>query len=596
MTINERLSALRERMKQEGIDMYIIFSEDFHGSEYVGGYFGCREFISGFTGSAGTVVVGMDEAGLWTDGRYFLQAASQLEGTGIELFRMGNEGVPAVEEFVRDKLPAGGCLGMDGRTISAALGRKYAKICPCLRTDVDLVGDIWEDRPLLSNKKAWLLSERYTGQTRQSRISDLAAFLRSRGADSMAVSSLDDICWLLNIRGDDVLDNPVVLAYMMVFCHGGVTLYADERKFLQADRAVLDQAGVTIAPYDRFYEDLSKLPDGWTLMLDSRALNYAAVCTLPEGVNVIDETDRIMLSKARKNPVEIENLKKAHLKDGIALTRFMYWLKTNAGKTPMTEISTAQKLESFRRQQEGYIEPSFEPISAYGPHGAIVHYSATEESNARIEPRGLLLMDTGGQYYEGTTDVTRTFVMGPLSRDEKFYFTQVLRGNLNLAAARFLYGCRGSNLDHLAREPLWQLGLDYKHGTGHGVGYLLGVHEKPNAFRWKIDAGNVDASDAVLEEGMVTSDEPGLYLAGRFGIRHENLTVCVKDIKNEYGQFMKFETLTLCPFDLDGVDPGLMTEKERNLLNDYHQRIYETIGPHIPENEREWLKNATRRI
>jgi len=583
-------------MSAHNIDMYIIFSEDFHGSEYVGEHFRCRQFISGFTGSAGTVAVTADGAGLWTDGRYFLQAAQQLEGTGIELFRMGEEAVPTLEEYVRENLKEGQRLGFDGRTISAAAGRRYKAICPGLEAGFDLVGEIWAERPPLPAEPAWLLGEEYAGAPRAQRLADAAEHLRRRGADRLILTSLDDICWLLNVRGNDVQDNPVILAYLMISAQAEAVLYVNESIFRESDRQELEAAGITFAPYDSIYEDIRKLPDGLTVMLDSSSVNYAIAGCLPAGVKVLDETDWVMLRKACKNQTETDNIRKAHIKDGAALTRFMYWLKKNAGKVPLTEISAARKMESFRKMQDGYIEPSFEPISGYGPHGAIVHYSATPETDACIEPRGLLLMDTGGQYYEGTTDITRTFVMGPLSHDEKFYFTQVLRGNLNLAGARFLHGCRGYNLDYLAREPLWQLGMDYNHGTGHGVGFLLNVHEKPNSFRWKIRASEADTDSCVLEEGMLTSDEPGLYLEGRFGIRHENLMVCLKDEKNEYGQFMRFETLTMVPFDLDGVDPSLMTEREKDLLNAYHKRVYENIAPLIPEEEREWLKTATRRI
>ena len=303
--------------------------------------------------------------------------------------------------------------------------------------------------------------------------------------------------------------------------------------------------------------------------------------------------DPVQLLKAVKNPVELENFRKTHIKDGVAVTRFMHWAKTHA-KEGYTEMQAADVLEGFRKEQEGYLEPSFEPISGYAEHGAIVHYSATPETDAKLAPKGLLLMDTGGQYLEGTTDITRTFVLGELTEEEKKFFTLVLRGNLNLAGAHFLHGCKGYNLDYLAREPLWQIGMDYNHGTGHGVGYLLNVHESPNGFRWKMLPNRNEG--CVLEEGMLTSDEPGVYLTDKFGVRHENLMVCMKGEKNEYGQFMYFDTVTLVPFDLDGVDPLLMTERERQLLNDYHQKIYEVIGPHLNEEEQAWLKEATRAI
>ena len=417
--------------------------------------------------------------------------------------------------------------------------------------------------------------------------------MAEKKADWFVLTSLDDIAWLLNFRGNDVQDNPVVLAYLMMSADS-LRLYTNAADFKEVDRKTLENAGVEFFEYNGIYEDVAKLTENQTVIYDGSALNYAILERMPESAKKVDEQNLTLLPKAIKNPVEVANIRQAHIKDGIALTKFMYWLKKNIGKVPMTEISAAEKMESFRKEQEGYLEPSFEPISGYAEHGAIVHYSATPETDAKLAPKGLLLMDTGGQYLEGTTDITRTFVLGELTEEEKKFFTLVLRGNLNLAGARFLHGCKGYNLDYLAREPLWQIGMDYNHGTGHGVGYLLNVHESPNGFRWKMLPNRNEG--CVLEEGMRTSDEPGVYLTDKFGVRHENLMVCMKGEKNEYGQFMYFDTVTLVPFDLDGVDPSLMTERERQLLNDYHQKIYEVIGPHLNEEEQAWLKEATRAI
>ena len=517
--------------------------------------------------------------------------------TGIELFKMGNEGVPTIEEYIVSHIGEGQILGFDGRTVNARNGQEYVRKLSEKGASVngryDLVDEIWTERPELSAEPAWLLDIAYAGQSREDRIAIIRQAMAEKKADWFVLTSLDDIAWLLNFRGNDVQDNPVVLAYLMMSADR-LRLYTNADDFKDEDRKTLERAGVEFLEYNDIYEDVAKLTENQTVIYDGSALNYAILERMPESAKKIDEQNLTLLPKAIKNPVEVENIRQAHIKDGIALTKFMYWLKKNIGKIPMTEISAAEKMESFRKEQEGYLEPSFEPISGYGVHGAIVHYSATPETDAKLAAKGLLLMDTGGQYMEGTTDITRTFVLGELTDEEKKFFTLVLRGNLNLAGARFLHGCKGYNLDYLAREPLWQIGMDYNHGTGHGVGYLLNVHESPNGFRWKMLPNRNEG--CVLEEGMLTSDEPGVYLTGKFGIRHENLMVCMKGEKNEYGQFMYFDTVTLVPFDLDGVDPTLMTAREKQLLNDYHQKIYAIIGPHLNAEEQAWLKEATRAI
>ena len=597
MDVRERLTALRELMRSRGIDMYLVESEDDHGSEYVSEHFRCRAYISGFTGSAGTAVITQDHAGIWTDGRYFLQAEKELEDSGFTLYRSGEEGVPTVKEFILSHIRRGQRLGFDGRTIGAAAGRAYQEELQrqqaFVQSDCDLIGEIWKERPPLLPRAAWVMDEADAGESRASRMAKVRRIMQEKEADWLLLTSLDDIAWMLNIRGSDVMCNPVVMSYVML-SRSRLLFYTAENSFSPKDREKLLSDGVEFRKYDRFYWDLAAIDPPAAVMLDEKVVNYAVISRLAPGVKLIDTENPTQLLKAIKNPTEVANIRKAHIKDGVALTRFMYWLKHLPSTEGLTEISAAEKMESFRRQQPGYIEPSFEPISAYGEHGAIVHYSATPESDAQIRPEGLLLMDTGGQYLYGTTDITRTFVMGPIKDDEKIFFTLVLKGHLNLAGAKFRYGCKGVNLDYLSREPLWQIGMDYNHGTGHGVGYLLNVHEGPNNIRWKGAPHN--NCDCVLEEGMVTSDEPGVYLAGRFGIRHESLMLCRKAEKTAYGQFMKFEILTMVPFDLDGVDPTIMTEREKKLLNEYHRQVYETIGPQLPEEEREWLAFATREI
>lgn len=609
--ISERINALRAKMKEYGVDAYLVPTSDFHGSEYVGDYFKCRRYLSGFTGSAGTLVVTADMAGLWTDGRYFLQAAAQLEGTGIDLYKMGEEGVPTVHDFLTDKLQPGQCLGFDGRTValSAAASLKKSLEAKNVRIDYehDLAGEVWADRPALSAEPVILLGENYTGKSRADKLSDMRKIMEEKKADYFVLTSLDDIAWLLNIRGGDVECNPVVLSYVVVM-KDRVLLFANEQAFDAQVKDALASDGVVLLPYNNIYSWIRHIAAGKTVLLDGGRTNYAIVAGIPEQVKLLDETNPTLLPKAIKNPVEVANIREAHVKDGVAETRFMYWLKQRvkaakqAGSTvitdeagvPLTEISVSDKLEAFRAEQENFRGLSFETIAGFGPHGAIIHYSATPETDCELGIDEFLLVDSGAQYLEGTTDITRTFVLGDVDEEHKKYFTLVLRGNLNLAAARFLHGVRGINLDYVCRQPLWEVGMDYNHGTGHGVGYFLNVHEGPNGFRWKVVPERMDS--AVFEEGMVTSDEPGLYLEGKFGIRHENLIVCRKGEKTEYGQFMYFDTLTMVPFDLDGVEPSLLNSTEKQLLNEYHAKVYETVAPFLPEEERLWLAEATRAI
>ena len=595
MTVKERITALRERMKEKKIDAYLVPTDDFHASEYVGEYFKCRKYITGFTGSAGTAVIMQDMAGLWTDGRYFIQAAAQLEGTGVDLFKMGEPGVPTIHQFLEEKLGEGMCLGFDGRTISAkeaaelseALGKKGAS----LSVDYDLVGEVWEDRPALSCEPVMELDVKWAGESRADKCAKIRKAMEEKGADAFVLTSLDDIAWLLNIRGGDVHCCPVVLSYL-VMTQKEIKLFANEKAFPAEVLDALAKDGVTLLPYDSIYEYVKTFAKDMKVLLCKQKANSRLVSNIPSEVEILDEENLTLLPKAIKNPVEVENERIAHIRDGVALTKFIYWLKKNVGKIPMTELSAEEKLYSFRAQQENFIDNSFDPIISYGVHAAINHYSATPETDIPIEPRSFLLADTGGNYYEGTTDTTRTIVMGPVTDEQKKFFTAVLRGMLNLGNAKFRYGCTGVNLDYLARGPLWELGQDFNHGTGHGVGYLLNVHEGPNSFRWKVVPGN----NAVLEEGMITSDEPGYYVEDGYGIRHENMIVCKKAKKTQFGQFMCFEFLTMVPFDLDAVVPEQMTAHERELLNNYHAQVYEKISPYLDEDEKAWLKEATRAI
>lgn len=595
--IKTRLEQLRQLMKEEKVQAYIVCTDDFHGSEYVGDYFKMRQFLSGFTGSAGTLVILEKEAALWTDGRYFLQAAAQLEGSTITLMKMGQPDVPTIPEYLNEKLSDNACIGFDGRTVTTAFVKTIedavAQKHITFAWDMDLGDKVWTNRPGLSKEPVWELDVAYTGMSREEKLLKVRTEMQSLGTDYFVLTSLDDIAWLLNLRGNDVHCNPVFLSYMIIE-QDKATLFVENSILTDETKAKLSDCHIALLPYDVFYGELKKIPAGKCVLMDTAKANYKVNMCIPETVTVVDETSPITIMKAVKTPEECENMRLAHMKDGVAVTRFMYWLKHNIGKIEITELTAADKIEEFRCQQEGYLGPSFEPIMAYGAHGAIVHYSATEESNVCLEPRSYLLSDTGGQYYQGTTDITRTFALGEMTAEEKKAYTLVLMGHLNLSAAKFLHGVRGMNLDSIAREPLWRHGMDYNHGTGHGVGYLLNVHEGPNSFRWQ-NPNNVITS-AVLEEGMITSNEPGVYLTDKFGIRLENLILCKKACENEFGQFMCFENLTMVPFDLDAVDTSYMSDREVELLNQYHAKVYETIAPYLEGDEKEWLKKATREI
>ena len=596
MTIKQKLNALRILMKEKKIDAYLVATDDFHGSEYVGDYFKCRKYITGFTGSAGTAIITQDMAGLWTDGRYFIQAADQLRDTTIELFKSGEPGVPTVHQFLNDKLQEGMCLGFDGRTVSAREAEELQELLQekhiTFSVNDDLIGEIWEDRPVLSCEPVMELDIRWTGKSRADKIAEIREQMKAKEADTFILTSLDDIAWLLNIRGNDIHCCPVVLSYL-VMMENELRLYANAAAFSEEIRSNLEADGVKIYPYDDVYSYVQTISSDKKVLLSRANVNSRLVSNIPSEVTILDEPNLTLLPKAVKNKTEMENERIAHIKDGIAVTKFIHWLKKNVTRTTITELSAAEKLYQFRSEQEHFLGDSFDPIIAYGTHAAIVHYSATEATDIPLETRGMVLADTGGHYLEGTTDITRTIVLGPVTAKEKKFFTAVLRGNLNLAAAKFKYGCTGLNLDYLARGPIWELGEDYNHGTGHGVGYLLNVHEGPNSFRWKNLPGN---PAPVLEEGMITSDEPGYYLENEFGIRHENLVLCKKAEKTSFGQFMCFEPLTMVPFDLEGINPEEMTERERKLLNDYHQKVYTTISPYLDEEEKKWLKQATREI
>ena len=585
---HRRLEALRRLMRARGIDAYLVLTDDYHASEYVGDYFKSRAYLSGFTGSAGTLVVTAEEAGLWTDGRYFLQAAEQLQGSGIALRKMGED--MTIPAYLKTVLSPGQCLGYDGRTVRAGYAAQLRNALQQqdIRFDetADLVSELWTDRPPFPAAPVWELPTVYTGKSRSEKLAELRRAMADAGADCHLLAALDDIAWLFNLRGGDVPYNPVFMAYALLTPQETV-LYAAPAAFSADLTAALGKDGITLRPYGQVYEDLAALPHGSRVLLDEDAVNVALCRALPQGVATVALTNPTTLCKAQKTPAEQENMRLAHIYDGVALTKLLCWLHTQP--LSVTELAIADKLESLRAACPDYLGQSFAPIIAAGAHGAIIHYEPTAASNTPLVNNSFLLMDTGAQYWQGTTDVTRTVAIGTLSDEQKTHYTAVLRGHLALAAAHFKHGCTGVNLDCLARAPLWELGLDYNHGTGHGVGYLLNVHEGPQGIRLRDQNGG-----AVLEEGMILSDEPGVYFENRYGIRLENLLLCRKAEKTDHGQFMAFDTLTMVPFDRRAIDPAQMTQQELMLLNRYHAAVYQAISPHLTAEERIWLCEATQ--
>lgn len=595
MKVSERIAKLRALMAEKGIDAYVVPTADFHQSEYVGEHFKARKYITSFSGSYGTAVICQDDAGLWTDGRYFFQATNELEGSGVRLMKMFVGDTPSVTEYLADKIPEGGKVGFDGRVLSMDEGKEYEDALSPKNISIDyeedLIDQIWEDRPPLSDKPAFFLEEKYSGESSAHKLERVRKIMKDNGATVHIIASLDDTGWLLNVRGDDIDFFPLLLSYSIVRMDG-VDLYVDETKLNDRILEEFKKVNVTLHPYNDIYEDIKKLDASETALIDPMKMNYALYKNIP--CKIAEAANPTILMKAMKNDVELENIKEAHIKDGIAITKFMYWIKTRYDKEDITELSSADKLTSLRAAQEGYIRDSFEPLCAFADHAAMMHYSPSKETDVVLKEGAMFLNDTGGGYYEGSTDITRTFILGSIDQDMKKYFTAVVRAMMNLSRANFLYGCHGYNLDVLVRQPIWDLNIDFQCGSGHGVGYLGNVHEPPTGFRWYVVPSKNEHHQ--LEEGMVITDEPGIYEDGKFGIRIENEFIVRKGELNKYGQFMHFETITFAPIDLDGIDPEEMTKSEREWLNNYHKDVYEKIGPHLTDEEREWLKEYTRAI
>lgn len=617
-----RLQRVRQRMQEEKIDAWIVLSNDYHKSEYVGKYFKCREYISGFTGSAGTAVILQDEAGLWTDGRYFIQAEEELKGSGISLYKQGEENIPEIEEYLLQKLPYNSSVGVNGKTISV---KEYCKLKKRLEKkqikiwlDGDLVGDIWSERPEMSCKPIWELQLCYAGVSRIEKLNMLREKLKKEGADCTLISSLEDIAWTLNIRGNDIACTPVAISFLIV--NEKETIWFVQSKAVNRElKEKLLKDGIIIRSYNEIDHYLSDETESRNLFLDPERTNMHIFEKIQKrkfanGGNILEGKNITLLIKAIKNPVEIKNMYIAHKKDAVACIKFIYWLKNHVNERikkqdqhlnnnrrdqdactksfhKITELTVIKKMEEFRCEQEHYLGPSFNTIAGYDEHSAVIHYNATPDTDCSLEARGFLLIDSGGHYLEGTTDITRTIALGPLTEEQKHYYTLVLKGNINLAAVKFKYGSPGVSLDCLARKPLWKEGLDYNHGTGHGVGYLLSVHESPNSFRNKTSENRDECIR--LEPGMITSDEPGIYLPGKYGIRLENLIVCKESEKNEFGRFLEFDTLTLVPFERDAILVEELDDWEREWLNQYHAKIRDEMKQYLNFQEYEWLKNVT---
>lgn len=592
--ILDRLSALRAAMKNNGIDYYMMPTADFHNSEYVNDYFKVREYFCNFTGSNGTLLVWQDGAGLWTDGRYFIQAENELKGTSVELFRMLDEGVPTIEEFLAKEMKEGQTLGFDGRVIATMDGKEYEKKLADKKVKFayaqDLAEEVWTDRPAFPAGKVTVLEEAIAGESVEEKLRKTRAKIVEEGAECMLLTKLDDLMWLFNIRGCDVECNPVAMSYGYITQDAAVC-FLQSKALDEQVKAYFAEHHIEVEEYDNIVDYLKALPERKKVLIDDRYCSYTLYKTLGEKQTLVEKKNPTELLKAIKNPVELANMEKVYLKDSVALTKFIYWLKKNIGKMEITEISASDYLEQLRREIPEFLDLSFPTIAGYKANAAMMHYEATPENCATLQPEGLFLVDSGGQYLGGTTDVTRTIVLGPVSDEIKKHYTLVAAGMLQMTNTRWIHGCTGRNLDIMARQPLWNIGLDYKCGTGHGVGYILNVHEGPQNLRWRFTGGMVEA---VIEEGMDITNEPGVYIEGSHGIRIENVMVAKNDVKNEYGQFMHFDTLTWVPIDMEAIDEQYMTKEQTDMLRAYQSQVYEKVSPYLNDEEKEWLYQETR--
>lgn len=601
--IRQRLDTLRKAMKAAGADYYIITSADCHGSEYVHEHFRTRAYFSGFSGSAGTLLVSEKEAALWTDGRYFLQAEEELSGTGITLMRMQEKDVPTLEAYLEERVEAGETIGFDGACVSAALGEKLEKLAAekggKLCFEKDIADMAWPERPEMPAGSVWELKEDYAGESCIEKLKKVRDIMKEGGADFLFLNSLDDIMWLFNLRGSDVACNPVALSYAMVGMEE-CTLFLQKKA---AGELSLKQYGVEIEEYGELYpwlDDFLK-KEGRTgaqrkdisILVSKEYVNYRLLKTLSAGAELLFGENPTTILKAVKNETELSRSRQAYLADSAAVCKFIYWLKKEIGKQELTELSVADMLEKFRREIPEFLDLSFPTICGYLENAALPHYQATKQAYKKLEAKGMVLIDSGGQYMGGTTDITRTIVLGEVSEEEKKAFSLVAAAMLRLSDAVFLEGTTGKNLDILARQELWKEGLDYKHGTGHGIGYVLNVHEGPQRINWHFGKG---AKDYPLQAGMLISDEPGLYLEGRFGVRTENIIEVVEKTENEYGRFLGFHHLTYVPIDREALDKKYLTQEDVKRIDQYHKEVYEKVAPYLNEEEKVWLSEVTREL
>ena len=592
--IPERIAALREAMKQHKIDAYIIPTSDPHMSEYPADCWKYREWISGFTGSAGTVIITADKAGLWTDSRYFLQASTQLEGTGIELFKMMLPETPTIPEFLTHELKEGQTVGLNGETYSLADARSLEKALAekeiKLNTNASLIDPIWKERPAIPEAPMFEMPIELSGKSTEDKLIDINKMLHKAGADCTILSALDEVAWTFNIRGTDVAYNPVVISYAFVSEKESV-LFVNPKKIPAEIAEHLKKEGVTLADYGMLATFLSRLPEQTRVFIDSKRTNVAIYNALPKSSILIEGTSPANHLKSIKNETEIKGFRNAVLKDGIAMTKFYFWLEKmlKAGEK-VTELSAAAKLTALRSEQPQYVMDSFASISSYGPHGAVVHYSPTPETDTELKTDSLYLLDSGAQYLDGTTDITRTIALcDEPSEQMKKDFTRALKGTIGIAKCKFPAGIRGCLIDAFARKALWDAGINYLHGTCHGIGHCLNVHEGPQSIR-------MEENSVILEPGMVMSDEPAMYRPGEYGIRTENMILIREDSETEFGKFLGFETLTLCYIDTKLVIPSMLSVREHAWLNKYHQMVYDLVSPHLTEEEKAWLKEKTAEI
>lgn len=592
MNTNDKLKQLRKLMEEHAIDAYIVNTADPHLSEYVHEHYKTRVWISGFTGSAGTALITKDNALLWADGRYFIQAEAQIKDSEFELMKIATPGYPKLEDWIVQNLKKGSTVAFDGLNYSQSgyegLVEKFSAFGISVNADLDLIGQIWSDRPSLPCGKTFILDEKYTGRSAADKLQTVREKMTSEGADSYVIGSVDDIAWLFNVRGSDVPNNPVVISYALI-TQDSTLIFVDRDKLTKEVRKYFKANGIEVRPYEGVFKRVKKLGRNAVVYLDKTSINHRLFASLPRGCKVISKTNITTTLKAIKNETEIANQRIAYVKDGVALVKYFIWLEENVKKGIVTENIGTAKLLEFRKQGELFREDSFDTISAYGPNGAMMHYSEESGNNATLREENFYLVDSGGQYLNGTTDITRTIMMGEPTDEQVTDYTLTLKGMIDLSAMKFLYGMTGHSLDAVCRAPLWQIGSDYKCGTGHGIGFMLNVHEGPQRI------ATVHAP-VPLEKGMITSVEPGVYKQGKYGIRIENAIVVQEDVKTDSGQFMRFETLTRVPIDIKAVKKELLGKSATEWLNEYHKKVYEDLSPYLNESEREWLKEKTKAI